>query len=91
MSENLCQIPAGTPVLVTGATGFTGIELTKKLVDAGLLVTALARNSSNLSPLEGLDIKWIRGDVFDESVIAEVVKGKEYVFHLVTAFRDAKS
>ncbi len=91
MSENICQIPAGTPVLVTGATGFTGIELTKKLVGAGLLVTALARKSSDLSPLEGYDIIWLRGDVFDESVIAEAVKGQEYVFHLAAAFRDAKS
>ncbi len=91
MSEKLCQIPAGTPVLVTGATGFTGVELTKKLVAAGLLVSALARKSSDLSPLEGLDIKWIRGDVFDETVIAEAVKGQEYVFHLAAAFRDAKS
>ncbi len=91
MSENLCQIPAGTPVLITGATGFTGIELTKKLVDAGLAVSCLARKSSDLSPLNGLDIQWFRGDVFDETVIAEAVKGQEYVFHLAAAFRDAKS
>lgn len=91
MSEKLCQIPAGTPVLVTGATGFTGIELTKKLVAAGLVVSALARNSSDLSPLEGLDIKWFRGDVFDESTIEEAVNEQEYVFHVAAAFRDAKS
>jgi len=91
MSEQLCQIPAGTPVLVTGATGFTGIELTKKLVEAGLVVSALARHTSDLSPLEGLNIKWFRGDVFDESTIKEAVKDQEYVFHLAAAFRDAKS
>lgn len=91
MSEKLCQIPAGTPVLVTGATGFTGIELTKKLVEAGLVVSALARRTSDLSPFEGLDIKWFRGDVFDESTIKEAVKDQEYVFHLAAAFRDAKS
>lgn len=91
MSEKLCQIPAGTPVLVTGATGFTGIELTKKLVEAGLVVSALARSTSDLSPLEGLDIKWFYGDVFDESSIKNAVKDQEYVFHLAAAFRDAKS
>lgn len=91
MSENLCQIPVGTSVLITGATGFTGIELTKKLVAAGVEVSCLARKTSDLAPLEGLDIKWFCGDVFDESVMAEAVKGQEYVFHLAAAFRDAKS
>ena len=91
MNEKLCQIPAGSSVLVTGATGFTGIELTKKLLDAGLKVSALARNSSNLSPLEGLDIQWFRGDVFNKSAIETAVKGQEYVFHVAAAFRDAES
>lgn len=91
MSENLCQIPPGTKVLVTGATGFTGIELTKKLVDAGLVVTALARKSSDLSPLADYDIRWLRGNVFDDAAIQEAVKDQEYVFHVAAAFRDAKS
>jgi len=91
MSEKLCQIPAGTPVLVTGATGFTGIELSRKLVAAGLVVSGLARNSSDLSPLDGLNIKWFRGNVFDKSVIEKAVEGQEYVFHVAAAFRDAES
>jgi len=90
-SQSVCRIPAGTSVLVTGATGFTGIVLTRKLVQAGLKVTAVARASSNLAPLEGLDIHWLRGDVFDERLIAEAMAGKEYVFHVAAAFRDAKS
>ena len=91
VDENICKIPPGTPVLVTGATGFAGIMLTKKLVSAGLKVSALARKSSNLSPLADLDIRWIRGDVFDEVAIAQAVAGQEYIFHLAAAFREAKS
>lgn len=91
MDETLCRIPAGTPVLVTGATGFTGIDLTRKLVEAGLKVSAVARKSSDLSPLQGLDITWFRGDVFDEQTMAEAVAGQEYVFHVAAAFREAKS
>ena len=86
-----CKLPAGTPVLVTGATGFTGINLTRKLAAAGVKITAIARKSSNLGPLEDLDITWIRGDVFDPEIIAEAMKGQEYVFHVAAAFRDAKS
>ncbi len=88
---NICQIPVGTPVLVTGATGFAGIMLTQKLVSAGLRVSALARKSSNLAPFDGLDIRWFRGEVFDEETIVDAVAGQEYVFHLAAAFREAKS
>lgn len=91
MNDGLCRIPAGTPVLVTGATGFTGLVLTKKLVQAGLKVSAVARESSNVESLRGLDIKWFRGDVFDEEVMRQAMAGQEYVFHLAAAFREAKS
>lgn len=90
-SESLCRIPAGTPVLVTGATGFTGSVLTRKLVAAGLKVSAVYRSSSNLDPLKDLPVTWIRGEVFDEAVMQEAVRGQAYVFHLAAAFRDAKS
>ena len=89
MTENLCQIPSGTVVLVTGATGFTGSNLVRKLCAAGLKVRAIARASSNLEPLKGLDIEWIRGDVYDPQVIAQAAKGVEYIFHLAAAYREA--
>ncbi len=91
IDKKICQIPAGTPVLVTGATGFAGINLTRKLVAAGLQVSAIARKSSNLAPLDGLNIRWFRGDVFDEGIIIDAVAGQKYVFHLAAAFREAKS
>lgn len=91
MHDTICRIPAGTPVLVTGATGFTGIVLTRKLVEAGLKVSAVARESSNLAPLSDLEITWFRGDVFDEKVMRQAVDGQEYVFHVAAAFREAKS
>ncbi len=91
MTESLCRIPRGTPVLVTGATGFTGINLTRKLVAAGLRVSALARLSSDLKPLQDLDIHWFRGDVFDERIMREAVVGQQYVFHVAAAFREPKS
>ena len=62
MDKALCEIPVNSSVLVTGATGFTGIVLTRKLVEAGLKVSAVARKSSNLEPLKDLDITWFRGD-----------------------------
>jgi nucleoside-diphosphate-sugar epimerase len=89
--NTLNKIPAGTPVLVTGATGFTGLNLTRKLAEAGLKVSALARESSDISPLADLDIQWYRGNVFDEQTVARAVGGQHYIFHLAAAFREARS
>lgn len=90
MSEQ-SQIPAGTRVLVTGATGFTGSVLTHKLVKMGLDVVAIARPTSNLSAFDGMPITWFKGDVFDEALINQAMAGVNYVFHMVTPFREAKS
>lgn len=91
MSENLCAIPPATPVLVTGATGFTGRNLVKKLAEAGLKIAAVARKSSDISPLDGLPITWFRGEVYDQGLIGEAARGQRYIFHVAAAFRDAKS
>lgn len=91
MSELGYEIPAGTKVLVTGATGFTGRNLTHKLVAMGLDVIAIARPTSNLTSFEGLPITWYRGDVFDPDLINTAMAGVQYVFHMVTPFREAKS
>jgi nucleoside-diphosphate-sugar epimerase len=89
--STICKIPPGTRVLVTGATGFTGIVLTRKLVEAGLDVQAIARASSDLTPLAGMPIRWYRGDVFDPKIVARAAAETEYIFHLAAAFREAKS
>ncbi len=81
----------GKTVLITGATGFTGQVLAKKLVDVGADVRAIARKSSVLGDLEKLDIKWYRGDVFDPAIIKQAVAGVHYIFHLAAAFREVKS
>jgi len=62
MNNTPSQIPSGTPVLVTGATGFTGTVLTRKLAEAGLKVSAVARPSSKRDPLKDLDVQWFTGD-----------------------------
>lgn len=80
----------GAIVLVTGATGYTGTWLTKKLVACGAKVRAVARGSSDLSQFEGLPIEWVRGNVFDEEVIDRALPEVEYVFHVAAAYRDPK-
>lgn len=81
----------GSSVLVTGATGYTGQALVKKLLEAGTAVRAVARNSSDLTPFAEMKVEWIRGEVYDPDCIREAMAGIQYVFHLAAAFREAKS
>ena len=85
------SIPSGSRVLVTGATGFTGSVLIKKLIEQGVDVVAIVRTTSNIDSFKGMAIEWIRGDVFDEKTINQAVQGVNYIFHIVTPFREAKS
>ena len=79
-----------TTALVTGGTGYTGRVLVRKLVELGVNVRVIARSSSKRGDLEQLPIDWYTGDVFDASVVADAMKGVNYVFHVAAAFREAK-
>ena len=73
-------------VLVTGATGFTGQALCRKLANAGARIRAIARHSSNTSTLDDIEIEWVRGNVFDKDVLAKAAENINYVFHVAAAF-----
>ncbi len=88
-TTQLCEIQPGSTVLVTGATGFTGAYLVKKLVARGLNVRAIARDKAKLGELSGLPVAWIFGNVFDEKIIQEATTDVNYIFHLAAAYREA--
>ncbi len=83
------SIPAGARVLVTGATGFTGAVLVRKLCERGACVRAVARGSSAVEALADLPIEWVRGDVFDPAVVTAAAAGVAYVFHVAAAYRQS--
>lgn len=79
----------GMQVLVTGATGFTGLVLTRRLVEAGANVRAIARPESKRRELEDLPIRWIIGQVYDAEVVRQATEGIEIIFHMATTYRHA--
>jgi nucleoside-diphosphate-sugar epimerase len=81
-------IPSGARVLVTGATGFTGQVLVRKLCSLGVKVRAIARSTSSRENLAGLPVEWFEGQVYEPAVIAEAMQGVEYVLHVAAAYRD---
>jgi nucleoside-diphosphate-sugar epimerase len=68
--------------LVTGATGFIGSNLVKELVRRGYEVTCLARKTSDLRCLEGLDVRFITADCTEKDSLMRLPGDFTHVFHL---------
>lgn len=68
--------------LVTGASGFLGGWLTRRLIDEGHQVSILARKSADLSDLADLPIERRMGDVTDLGSLVDAVRGVDVIFHL---------
>jgi dihydroflavonol-4-reductase len=69
-------------VLVTGANGFLGAHLCRRLLDEGHSVSALVRKNSDLSEIEGLPVNKIFGDVTEPESLESAFRNQDTVFHL---------
>ena len=68
--------------LVTGATGHIGNVLVKELIKKGEKVRAFVLPGEDLSPLTGLPIEIVEGNILDQESINSALTGIDYVFHL---------
>ncbi len=73
--------------LITGASGFIGSAVLRRLLAAGHEVQALARANSDLRNLEGLDIKIVSGDLSDVQSLEKALAGCETLFHVAADYR----
>jgi nucleoside-diphosphate-sugar epimerase len=76
-------------ILVTGAGGFTGLALTRALVDAGHPVRALVRKPAQVPELERLGAEVLQGDIRDPEIVRRAVEGRAIIYHLAAVFRRA--
>jgi dihydroflavonol-4-reductase len=73
--------------LVTGATGFVGSAVARKLVAAGHQVRTLVRPTSDRRNLENLAVEAVVGDLRDPASLAAALAGCDALFHVAADYR----
>jgi nucleoside-diphosphate-sugar epimerase len=69
-------------VLVTGATGFLGTSLVRRLLSGGAQVRVLARSPMKAKPLTDQGAELVTGEITDRAAVAAAVDGVSVVYHL---------
>ena len=76
-------------VALTGATGFIGNRVARRLVANGCKLQALARATSDRSRLSEFNIHWVEGTLEDPDSLGRLVRGADAVVHCAGAVRGA--
>lgn len=74
-------------VLVTGATGFVGSHVARRLTAAGHSVRVLVRQGSDTRALDGLAVERALGDLRNSNSLAPALRGINQVFHVAADYR----
>ncbi|MBS0239159.1 MAG: NAD-dependent epimerase/dehydratase family protein [Proteobacteria bacterium] len=72
---------------LTGASGFVGSAVARRLIDEGFSVRALVRRTSNRANLRDIGLEVVEGDIRDGGLLAKAVQGARYVFHVAADYR----
>lgn len=73
--------------LVTGATGFVGAAVARRLLQRGEAVRVLARAGSDRRNLANLTVEIVEGDLTDEARLRDAARGCDAVFHVAADYR----
>jgi len=74
--------------LVTGATGFIGRHIVRKLLEKERAVRILVRQSSDISIFKNKDVEIIRGDLCDADSIGQALKDVDIIYHAAALVAD---
>lgn len=74
-------------ILVTGASGFVGSAVAKRLVHAGHRVRALVRPTSSRINLADLPLEIAEGDLRNADSLARAMTGIRFLFHVAADYR----
>jgi dihydroflavonol-4-reductase len=74
-------------ILVTGATGFIGSAVARRLLASGAAVRVLTRAGSDRRNLDGLAVEAVDGDLLDFASLKRAVAGCRAVFHVAADYR----
>jgi nucleoside-diphosphate-sugar epimerase len=77
-------------IAVTGATGFTGGALARRLLSMGYRVRSMTRRSLSEAERQG-GIEWIEGSLDDTDAFASLVEGARFCFHIAAMYRSEGS
>ena len=72
--------------LVTGASGFIGSAVVRKLLRRGKAVRCYLEPGAPRRNLAGLDVEILEGDVNDRARVASALKGCDTLFHLAAIY-----
>ena len=73
--------------LVTGATGFVGSAVARRLAVAGHDLRLLTRARSDRRNIKGLEAEVVEGDLTDPASLARAVAGCDFLFHVAADYR----
>ncbi|RMF82237.1 MAG: NAD-dependent epimerase/dehydratase family protein, partial [Nitrospirae bacterium] len=73
--------------LVTGATGFVGAAVARRLSAAGHRLRCLVRPTSDRAALAGLPVELVEGDLLDPASLRRAAAGCRYCFHVAADYR----
>src|SRR5262245_11751805 len=75
----------GRTVAVTGATGFVGFHLARRLAEAGARVAALVRPTADRGRLVAAGARCVEGSLEEPASLSDLAGGREFLFHAAGA------
>lgn len=73
-------------VLITGATGFIGNHVARMCLEQGDDVRVMVMPGEDRSPLDGMDVEFVEGNLLDSASLRKCVDGVEGLYHLAAVY-----